>query len=342
MTSIQTQVYFLCLIGHIYTTDTCYQPISLQPCGGRWLDSQLEFCCNNVPHSIDSNQCCCIDTISGTQVLHTKDQICCGGQLFNKTDSFGMDQNCCGPEVVRESDKTKMCCYPPTPKTTQSGPLPRLYHYHRDRYPFWENASCCSNSIIDKTTQKCCNNKINEITMDTSNWHCCNQTAYDDRSHYCDKGDPNNHTVKLYIIDHCDGIPFYKHLNTCCDGVLYPYHDKRNYECCGNQIRNLMTEQCCTESSRVISRSRLCCGSFPTGIDGATHVCCPHPRNSSEKLVLHKKAPQARQCCGYGVYNNDLEFCCMGKPYPRSDYQRCGETYLSPKTLLKYHFMSSN
>ncbi|XP_021358083.1 galaxin-like isoform X2 [Mizuhopecten yessoensis] len=306
----------------VVATDSCQTPFSIQKCGGRTLNQWTEFCCNHQAYSKNSKQCCCVDSISDRQVLHTEEMICCGGQLHNKTDSFGEQRECCGAKVYSTSDRRKLCCRPHQVLITKSKVQPLLHHYNPDLYPN-RTVGCCGNAMIDEKTQMCCNSIINNIKGSSSDWFCCNTTAFNQMSHICNKKDPNNYVILPQYYSLCSGTRYDTRINTCCNGKLHPHHHKDQFKCCGTEIMNKETQKCCNETSLIISKCRQCCGNHPTGIDISEQRCCRNPLNPST-FHVHRITTEAQYCCGNGLYNFHTQFCCRGQPYLYTHYKRCG------------------
>lgn len=280
---------------------TLLSPEQAKCCGEVVYDPNLAVCCGNSVTYFTGGQVlgCC-----GSSSYDRKAQVCCGGKLF--TAQYGAKSACCGvPKYASYAENspyqydvtTQFCCNSALHNLTEVflKPIDTVLGELGDDIA--SKVGCCKDDAYYTKTQKCCGDKINDISL-TPNAVCCRSDIIDPTKQICCNGFVYND-----VYSKCCGVNAYDPKTAkCCGGYPSPSAGGEydpNYSCCGILSYNTQTQMCC--SGVIIntpSYNKKCCGYKP--YDKTASICC------DEEFVVNK---------GASCYESSVPYSADNAPY---------------------------
>ena len=322
-------------------------------CGGIPYNPSSQKCCaSRVLHPLsygNRTQCCAADIYDNRVnrcclggILRSLAAPCprCGGTPFNPRTStccvgrvlhqraFGGRTKCCGSVIY--DDVQSRCCQPDNRLIAKS-----------------QNCSRCGGTPYDSRKSICCSGTLHQRAANTQ---CCGSAIYESKTKFCCSTDVI--VSNLNDCPKCGGVPINPNVFACCvDLVILPLTYGNHTRCCGMDILDNRTSDCCLgniiipKSSNCPSCSGVpynarnatcwhgttirprpyglyteCCGA--TTFDRRISRCCPGNK------VMRKTQPCSRMCSGK-VFNQEIFICCRNK------LLFLGDTELTPNVADK-------
>jgi len=258
--------------------------------------------------------------VNGTETEYDCNEICCGGQIYDKSDKYaccGNEENgglwyygsqiCCSPWYTEE-----YAVYDNTNNGEQCCGLEMITNDMRNEY------SCCNGwkqiTLFKYRTEMCCGGAAFEVG-DTQYGQCCGDVGFDRRNQSCPCGRPPVADVPNNDAQCCrsrDGtvMGYTTEGQACCNGVAY---DTATQFCCNDEIGDATVDGdgCC--GGVVFDTSTEICCNNEVG-NASTDVCC-----NNQMVALNPDSSGAGTgCCEIAdgsmvQYDSDKQACCNGE-----------------------------
>nr|CAB3262968.1 uncharacterized protein LOC100185953 [Phallusia mammillata] len=187
-------------------------------CGNGPYDKKTGLCCSGtnmtVPEGIHISKAKCCDV---TGVYNEDTQVCCLGQIFDKTNRW--TSRCCGA-VMYQTDE-QLCC------EGDGFQEPMLHDFEFGI----DNTKCCGTDLYNSSIDFCCNGILQRKTFDETG--CCAGFVYDRTSFICcrDVLQPIGDSVPWQRAECCGGRCMYKGPQRCCNDRIYARNRRTDVTC---------------------------------------------------------------------------------------------------------------
>lgn len=229
--------------------------------------------------------------VTDVKLYDEASEVCCEmSGTHKKINHQGHEIDCCGETTI--DTESQVCCV----NQTYDSPITQGIDAGKRRI-------CCGNTphIQHDKYHYCCG----EDYIYIKNLKCCVGKPFDPSKSYCKRN-----TILAYEEGICGSTQVYNvsHQKCCDDSTLHNVSEAdKQYQCCGSELYNTNTSQCCKfESENIVQNlTGQCCGK---GLyNTKTEICCRGNTISSFGVL---------GCCGGGAYNitDPQADCCLNSP----------------------------